>query len=79
MATNVVTSDQGTMFDFLVGYDTRKTLEGIVPVIFNQAIPLNPDRPLELLGRVIPVNEEGLIRMEGLAIHQSGNLSQNSE
>jgi hypothetical protein len=79
MATNVVTSDQGTIFDFLVGYDTRKVLEGIVPVVFNQAIPLNPDRPLELLGRVVPLDDEGLIRMEGVAVHQSGNLSQNSE
>jgi tetratricopeptide (TPR) repeat protein len=79
MVTNVVVSDQGTIFDFLVGYDTRKTLEGIVPVVFNQAIPLNPDRPLELLGCVIPVNNEGSIRMEGVAIHQSGNLSQNSD
>ncbi|MDR0495696.1 MAG: tetratricopeptide repeat protein [Treponema sp.] len=79
MATNAVTSDQGTAFDFLVGYDTRKTLEGIVPVVFYQAIPLNPDRPLELLGRVMPASNEGSIRLEGVAIHQSGSLSQNSD
>ena len=74
MAANVVTSDTGTTFDFMVGYDTRTTLEGIVPVTFNKAIPLNPERPLELLGRVIPTGPEGPIQLEGIAIHQSGSL-----
>jgi len=74
MATNVVTSDTGTTFDFLVGYDTRKTLEGIVPVVFSHAIPLNPERPLELLGRIMAAGPEGPIHLEGLAIHQSGRL-----
>jgi len=74
MATNVISTDTGTTFDFLVGYDTRKTLEGIVPVVFNQAILLNPERPLELLCRILPVGPEGPIQLEGVAIHQSGNL-----
>jgi len=74
MAANVVASDTGVTFDFLVGYDTRKTVEGIVPVMFNQAIPLNPERPLEVLGRIIPAGPEGPIRLEGIAIHQSANL-----
>jgi len=74
MATNVVTSDTGTSFDFLAGYDTRKILEGIVPVVFPNAIPLNPEQPLELLGRIVPDDSESRIRLEGVAIHQSGNL-----
>ena len=74
MAANVVTSDAGTAFDFMVGYDTRTTLEGIVPVVFNRAIPLNPERPLEVLGRIIPAGPEGPIQLEGVAIHQSGRL-----
>jgi len=75
MATNVVTSDTGTTFDFLVGYDTRKTLEGIVSVTFDHAVPLNPERPLEILGRIIPVDPDApSIRLEGVAIHQSGSL-----
>jgi len=76
IATNAVTSDRGTSFDFLVGYDTRTTLEGIVPVVFSNAVPLNTELPLELLGRIIPDNSEGSnpIRLEGIAIHQSGNL-----
>jgi tetratricopeptide (TPR) repeat protein len=74
MATNIVISDTGTSFDFLVGYDTRKTLEGIVPVIFSGAIALNPERPLEVLGRIVPVSADGPIQLRGLAIHQSGQL-----
>jgi tetratricopeptide (TPR) repeat protein len=74
MAANVVTSDTGTTFDFMVGYDIRPTLKGIVPVVFNQAIPLNPERPLEVLGRIIPAGPEGPIQLEGVAIHQSGSL-----
>ena len=74
MATNVTTSDTGTAFDFLVGYDTRKTLEGIVPVVFDHAVSLNPERPLEVLGRIIPTTAGSPILVEGLAIHQSGRL-----
>ena len=73
-AANVVTSDTGTTFDFMIGYDTGTTLEGIVPVTFNKAIPLNPERPLEVLGRVIPTGPDGPIHLEGVALHQSGNL-----
>jgi len=74
MATNVVTSDTGTSFDFLAGYDTRKTLEGIIPVMFPNAVPLNPEQPLELLGRIVPDDSESRIHLEGVAIHQSNNL-----
>jgi len=74
MAANVVISDTSTTFDFMVGYDTRTTLEGIVPVAFKQAISLNPERPLEVLGRIIPAGPDGPIRVEGVAIHQSANL-----
>ncbi|MDR0315871.1 MAG: tetratricopeptide repeat protein [Treponema sp.] len=72
MATNVEITGNITSFDFLVGYDTRTTLEGIVPVVFDRAISLNPERPLEVLGRITPLSSG--IRLEGLAIHQSGRL-----
>jgi tetratricopeptide (TPR) repeat protein len=75
MATNVATAGNSTTFDFLVGYDTRKTLEGIVPVVFDKAMALNSERPLEVLGRVSLVNTRGDgIQLEGVAIHQSGRL-----
>jgi tetratricopeptide (TPR) repeat protein len=74
MATNIQTLPAQTAFDFLIGYDTRRSLEGIVPVVFDRAVLLNPERPLEILGRIIPVSggREGELRLEGLAIHQSG-------
>jgi tetratricopeptide (TPR) repeat protein len=74
MAANLVAGETTTAFDFLIGYDTRTKLEGIVQVSFAFSTPLNLERPLEVLGRVIPVStmvgEEG-IRLEGIALHQA--------
>jgi tetratricopeptide (TPR) repeat protein len=78
MAANLVVEGSGTAFNLLVGYDTRSTLEGIVPVYFDFAIPVNTERPLEVLGKVAPVSTTaGLdIRLLGVAVHQSGLLVQ---
>jgi tetratricopeptide (TPR) repeat protein len=77
MATNLSAGDTATAFDFLVGYDTRTKLEGIVKVNFDFSVLLNLERPLEVLGRVVPVStaagEEG-IRLEGIALHQASSL-----
>jgi tetratricopeptide (TPR) repeat protein len=77
MATNLSSGEAATAFDFLVGYDTRTKLEGIVQVRFDFSVPLNLERPLEVLGRVVPVStntgEEG-IRLEGIALHQASTL-----
>jgi tetratricopeptide (TPR) repeat protein len=73
MASRVISNDSGTSFDFLVGYDTRKVLEGIVPVVFQYVIPLNSELPVEVLGRILP-DPDGSIRMEGIAIYQSSSL-----
>jgi tetratricopeptide (TPR) repeat protein len=74
MATNLSADETATAFDFLVGYDTRSKLEGIVRVRFDFSVPLALERPLEVLGRVVPVStaagEEG-IRLEGIALHQA--------
>jgi tetratricopeptide (TPR) repeat protein len=79
MVSNLSVQQYSTTFDFLVGYDTRRTLEGIVPVVLNFAAPVNPERPLEVLGRVIPISTElGYeIRLEGIAVNQAGLLDQN--
>ncbi|GHU84413.1 hypothetical protein FACS189473_1700 [Spirochaetia bacterium] len=77
MAANLDAGQNGTAFNLLVGYDTRRTLEGIVPVHFDSAIPVNTERPLEVLGRIVPVSTAGGgmdIRIEGTAVHQSGLL-----
>jgi tetratricopeptide (TPR) repeat protein len=74
MAANVQTVQNVTTFNFLVGYDTRKTMEGDVLVAFDHALSVNTERPLEVLGRIVPVS--GGIMLEGLAIHQSGRLEE---
>ena len=75
MASNVETNQNITRFDLLVGYDTRRTLEGIVQVEFDSAVSLNSERPLEVLGRIVPVSSAaGDIQLAGHAIHQSGIL-----
>ena len=77
MATNVEVTDEHTRFDFLVGYDTRRTLEGIVQVTFDRPVSINSERPLEVLGRIKPVSSNTDIVLEGVAIHQSGRLEDN--
>ena len=74
MATNVDITDEYTRFDFLVGYDTRRTLEGIVPVVFDKPVAINPERPLEVLGKIVVTSSYTDIMLEGVAIHQSGRL-----
>jgi tetratricopeptide (TPR) repeat protein len=73
MATNVEVTDEYTGFYLLVGYDTRRVLEGIVPVIFYSPVAINTERPLEVLGRIV-LTSSSEIRLEGVAIHQSGRL-----
>jgi len=75
MATNYSVTNEDTRFDFLVGYDTRRTLEGIVPVVFNIPVSVNVERPLEVLGKIsIDSNSPHGVRLDGTAIHQSGRL-----
>ena len=75
MATNYTVTDENTRFDFLVGYDTRRTLEGIVPVVFDIPLSVNIERPLEVLGRIVrDSNSPNGFRLNGVAIHQSGKL-----
>jgi len=76
MATNVEVTDEHTRFDFLVGYDTRTTLEGIVQVTFNNPVSINSERPLEVLGKIKIASLYSDIALEGVAIHQSGRLSE---
>jgi tetratricopeptide (TPR) repeat protein len=77
MATNLNAGETSTAFDFLVGYDTRVTLEGIVRVDFDFSVSPNLERPLEVLGRVVPIaaatGEEG-VRLQGIALHQASSL-----
>ena len=81
MAGNLVQEQNHTSFDFLVGYDTLRTMEGVVLVDYNFAISVNPERPVEILGKVIPVSADagGGIRIQGIALNQAGLLETNSK
>ncbi len=70
MATNIQLSGDAMDLDFLVGYDTRKTLEGIVQTHFDEALPVDTDKPLEILAQV--AEENGKIILKGKGIFQSG-------
>jgi len=74
MATNVNVTDEYTRFDLLIGYETRTSLEGIVPVIFYSPVAINTERPLEVLGRIGLSSSYSDIILTGVAIHQSGRL-----
>jgi tetratricopeptide (TPR) repeat protein len=74
MATNVELTDEHTQFELLVGYDTRRTLEGIVTVIFDRPLSVSSERPLEVLGKIVVLPGNLDIQLEGVAIHQSGKL-----
>jgi len=78
MASNLSLEQNHTSFDFLVGYDTRRTMEGIVQVDYDFAIPVNPEHPVEILGRVVLVpSDRGTgIRIQGVALNQAGLLEQ---
>jgi tetratricopeptide (TPR) repeat protein len=77
MATNIEVTDEHTRFDFLVGYDTRRVLEGIVQVTFDSPVSINSERPLEVLGRIKLASLYSDIALEGVAVYQSGRLEDN--
>ncbi|MDR2181664.1 MAG: tetratricopeptide repeat protein [Treponema sp.] len=69
-AANVQTESDKTVFDLLVGYDTRKIMEGAVSVELNFPTEINTAIPLDVLGAVIPLSDTRfMIRATG--IHQS--------
>jgi tetratricopeptide (TPR) repeat protein len=70
MATNLIIEENSTLFDFLVGYDTRSKLEGIVPTQFNFSVAVNLEKPLEILGRIILTENGEGGSSEGTAVHQ---------
>lgn len=51
--SNLSIIDKKIHFTFLVGYDSGKVLEGIVPVELNENIKIQENQPIEVLGRVI--------------------------
>jgi tetratricopeptide (TPR) repeat protein len=66
--SNLIVSEKVIKFDFLVGYDDRKVLEGIIPVILNFGARINSEFPIEILGKI--VMNEGEYGIEAVSIHQ---------
>jgi hypothetical protein len=65
--SNLVSDDNSVDFDFLVGYDSGKVLEGIIPVHFDFYTTINTSLPVELIGRL--ELKEGKPVLTGVSIH----------
>ncbi len=66
--SNLSRTDTEIRFDFLVGYNDNKVLEGIVPVRLTFAADLDPYYPIELLGRVTV--KGAILALDGVSIHR---------
>jgi tetratricopeptide (TPR) repeat protein len=68
-ATNIIEGQNETLFDFAISYDNLRTMEGIVKIKLPFAANINPERQLEVLGR-IAVDASQAVSMDGITIHQ---------
>ena len=66
--SNLIISEEIIKFDFLVGYDDKKVLEGIIPVRLNFGARINSEFPIEILGKI--VEEDGKYSIEAVSVHQ---------
>ncbi|MFW5727135.1 MAG: tetratricopeptide repeat protein [Spirochaetota bacterium] len=66
--SNLQVGENSIRFDLLVGYETEKVLDGIVPVQLDFAAHIDPAFPIEVLGRI--ESEEGNLRLKAASIHQ---------
>ena len=65
---NLRTAKDAMSFDFLVGYDQEKELEGIVPVSLPFAVQLENGIALEVLGQV--EYRAGKLGLRGISVHR---------
>jgi hypothetical protein len=68
--TNIGQSDTEIGFDFLVGYEKKEVLEGIIPVILDFAVSIEPDFAYEVLGQI--VYDRSQIILKAVSIHSLG-------
>jgi hypothetical protein len=50
---NVRMQENTLQCDLFVGYDTLQTVEGIVPLVFDTVIDMDPSLPVRVLGRIV--------------------------
>lgn len=67
---NLSVGEQSITFDFLVGYEKERELEGIVPVSLDFAVQLENGIPLEVLGLL--ASADGRIALRGISLHRLG-------
>jgi hypothetical protein len=48
-----------------------------MPTSFNFSVAANLEKPLEILGKIVPSEDGSSIAIEGIAVHQSGILGGN--
>jgi hypothetical protein len=66
-AANYKSDTQGCSFDFLVGYQEKSVLRGIIPVRFAKDMGLDPEHSIELLAKVRVIASGAVL--EGVSIH----------
>ena len=66
--SNLQVGENTIRFDLLVGYETEKVLQGIVPVEMDFAAHIDPAFPIEILGRIEA--NGGNLRLKAASIHQ---------
>ena len=49
---NSEVTDTSYSCDLLVGYENQKRVEGIVPLVFDSAMNLDPSLPITVLGKI---------------------------
>jgi hypothetical protein len=68
MVSNLKVTSSDIRFDFLVGYNDQKVLEGVVPVVLDFAADIRGATPLEVLGQV--KLDGARMTLRGVSVHQ---------
>ncbi len=65
---NAIITDASYSCDLLVGYESQKNVEGIVPLTFESAMNIDPSLPIRVLGKLGIL--EGKIHLFGKSVYQ---------
>jgi Tetratricopeptide repeat. len=71
MPTNVQKLENNLRFKLLVGYDTKKTLEGTIDVLCDFVNDVDVEKVISVLGQ-LQIIENNEIYLRGITIHQTG-------
>ncbi len=66
--SNLIVTEESITFDLLVGYESGKILDGIVPVILNFGVKIDTALPVEVLGKI--TFKDSKLFLQGVSIHQ---------